>query len=270
MTSKSAISWWKEKITEEISDRGVIASALAIIMIVWYSFLLAKETQFIPWAIIQLHIIWEWLNQIQLSIMNIIIMYIFYLLIKQIYLHLKPEIEQPIMRMKNGRPEVWIEETLDASENNDKVSISSSLPSSTEKVTWNQSAAVMCVPPYGQVDIPNSDSSSQLIVHHYDGEQNVKIICNMGGLRPNSKYTIAIHQQYLGPSTRHPPYFSESIPREHFDTDSEGYGKKEFNIPYSEFNKRDIYTISVWVNVGPVGRTLLISNNFKVSTRVGD
>jgi len=67
---------------------------------------------------------------------------------------------------------------------------------SAQKVTWNLSAAVMPVPPYGSRDIPGSDTASKLIVNQPNGMTEVTITGAMNGLNPNTTYTVYLSKGY--------------------------------------------------------------------------
>lgn len=66
----------------------------------------------------------------------------------------------------------------------------------TEKVSWNLSADVMPVPPYGSRDIPGSDTASKLIVNQPNGAVEVTITGAMNGLNPNTTYTVYLSNEY--------------------------------------------------------------------------
>lgn len=140
----------------------------------------------------------------------------------------------------------------------------------TFSVEWHLSGAVMPVPPYGSRDIPNSDSASKLIVHQLEGEVNVKIICDMRGLRPKSRYRLAIINPTL--NSTWPGRFSDTIPSISFVTDSEGCDTSEFNLRSNDFSIPGVHTLSVWLNQLDPNFTILISDNFEVSVsvRAGD
>ena len=65
-----------------------------------------------------------------------------------------------------------------------------------EKVSWNLSANVMPVPPYGSVDIPGSDTASKLIINQPNGNTEVVITGAMNGLTPNTTYTVYLSKGY--------------------------------------------------------------------------
>jgi len=65
-----------------------------------------------------------------------------------------------------------------------------------EKVLWNLSAEVTKVPPYGSRDIPGSDDASKLIVNQPNGAVEVVITGDMGGLNPNTVYTVYLSKEY--------------------------------------------------------------------------
>jgi len=67
---------------------------------------------------------------------------------------------------------------------------------SAQKVTWNLSAAVMPVPPYGSHDIPGSDTASKLIVNQPNGMTEITITGAMNGLNPNTTYTVYLSKGY--------------------------------------------------------------------------
>jgi hypothetical protein len=60
----------------------------------------------------------------------------------------------------------------------------------SESVGWNLTGDVMSVPPYGTIDIPGSDSASRILVNRPNGKTNVTLTGLMGGLMPNTKYTV--------------------------------------------------------------------------------
>jgi hypothetical protein len=65
-----------------------------------------------------------------------------------------------------------------------------------QKVAWNLSAAVMPVPPYGTMDIPGSDSASNLIVNRPNGEVRAILNGSMKDLHPNTTYTVYLSKGY--------------------------------------------------------------------------
>ncbi len=69
-------------------------------------------------------------------------------------------------------------------------------PNGAEQVTWNLSAAVMPVPPYGSGDIPGSDTASKLIVNQPNGNTVVTVTGAMNGLNPNTMYTVYLSNEY--------------------------------------------------------------------------
>ncbi|HBG74622.1 MAG: hypothetical protein A2X25_11360 [Chloroflexi bacterium GWB2_49_20] len=69
-------------------------------------------------------------------------------------------------------------------------------PNGATFVDWNLSAAVMPVPPYGSMDIPGSDVASKLIVNQPNGNTQVTITGVMGGLNPNTTYTVYLSNGY--------------------------------------------------------------------------
>lgn len=62
--------------------------------------------------------------------------------------------------------------------------------------TWHLSNDVMPMPPYGYGDIPGSDTSSKLIVNQPNGNTEVTITGVMGGLAPNTTYTVYLSNPY--------------------------------------------------------------------------
>ena len=63
--------------------------------------------------------------------------------------------------------------------------------------SWNLSADVMPVPPYGSGDIPGSDTASNLIVNQPNGNTQVTITGPMKGLNPNTEYTVYLSNAYV-------------------------------------------------------------------------
>lgn len=61
---------------------------------------------------------------------------------------------------------------------------------------WHLSSAVMPVPPYGLQDIPGSDSASKLIVNEPQGAVLATLTGVMGGLAPNTQYTVYLSKPY--------------------------------------------------------------------------
>jgi len=134
-------------------------------------------------------------------------------------------------------------------------------------VKWNLSGAVMSGD-YGRIDIPDSDSASRLKVHQLEGEVKVKIVCDMRGLKPISRYKLDVCKEYVLNSPHWPGRFSDTISIISFTTDSEGCGKKEFNLRFNDFSNRPgVHTLSVFLNDSVDGRTILISDNFVVNVR---
>lgn len=64
------------------------------------------------------------------------------------------------------------------------------------KVPWHLSGAVMPVPPYGSLDIPGSDTASKLIVNQPNGNTQMILEGVMGGLIPETEYTVYISGGY--------------------------------------------------------------------------
>ncbi len=62
-------------------------------------------------------------------------------------------------------------------------------PAGAQKVGWNLSGDVMPLP-WGQHDIPGSDTASKLIVNQPNGNIEVAITGVMNGLSPNSTYQV--------------------------------------------------------------------------------
>jgi hypothetical protein len=65
-----------------------------------------------------------------------------------------------------------------------------------QEISWNLSADVMPVPPYGSMDIPGSDTASKLIVNQPNGNTVVTITGVMRGLDPNTEYTVYLSKGY--------------------------------------------------------------------------
>jgi len=84
------------------------------------------------------------------------------------------------------------------------VGVASLSESGAQTYTWFLSGKVMPVPPYGGVDIPGSDVASKLIVNLPSGAINATITGVMGGLQPDTTYTV-----YLSPSYK--PYTPMSV-----------------------------------------------------------
>ena len=137
------------------------------------------------------------------------------------------------------------------------------IPRHTFNVKWNLTGIVMPDPPYGLGDIPDSDSLSELIVHQLEREGEVKIICDMKGLRPNARYRLFIANAYT-PYSTWPGRFSDTIPPLSFWTNNEGSGTREFNLHTLDFPTSGVHSLSVWLNELDSNRTCLISNNFEV------
>ncbi len=71
-----------------------------------------------------------------------------------------------------------------------------STTSGAQKYAWHLSGAVMPVPPYGSMDIPGSDTASKLIVNQPAGKALGNITGVMGGLTPNTTYTVYLSNVY--------------------------------------------------------------------------
>jgi len=65
-----------------------------------------------------------------------------------------------------------------------------------QKYSWHLSGAVMPVPPYGLSDIPGSATASKLIVNQPNGNVKVTITGAMGGLTPDTTYTVYLSSGY--------------------------------------------------------------------------
>jgi hypothetical protein len=65
-----------------------------------------------------------------------------------------------------------------------------------QKVAWHLSGAVMPVPPYGSLDIPGSDTASKLIVNQPNGNTQMTLTGVMGGLTPDTTYTVYLSNGY--------------------------------------------------------------------------
>lgn len=131
-------------------------------------------------------------------------------------------------------------------------------------VLWHLSGDVMRVPPYGSMDIPSSDSASKLTVQQLQDEGNVKIRCDMKGLRPLTRYRLAISKWYSRGSDRYPGIFSNTLSPLSFVTAEDGCALKEINLQPKDFPNPGIHTLSMWLNNEEPMRTILISDNFEV------
>lgn len=130
---------------------------------------------------------------------------------------------------------------------------------------WHLSGAVMSGA-YGKIDIPGSDSASELIVHQLEGEVKVRIVCDMRGLKALSGYKLDVCKEYALNSPHWPGRFSDTISKKtKFTTDIDGCGKEEFNLRLEDFSNRPgVHILSVFLNIVD-GNTILISDNFEVS-----
>ena len=61
---------------------------------------------------------------------------------------------------------------------------------------WHLSGEVMPVPPYGSLDILGSDIASKLIVNRPNGNVTTNVTGVMGGLHPNTTYTVYLSNGY--------------------------------------------------------------------------
>jgi hypothetical protein len=77
------------------------------------------------------------------------------------------------------------------------VGVASESESGAQTYTWFLSGAVMPVPPYGSRDIVGSDTASKLIVNLPSGAINATITGVMGGLTPDTTYTVYLSKDYM-------------------------------------------------------------------------
>ncbi len=124
------------------------------------------------------------------------------------------------------------------------------------EVDWNLSAAVMPAPPYGTLDIPDSDTESELEVESSESGL-VTLEGEMEELTPNTSYTVYVSKAYV-PLTSWSGFYP-GVGAFIFVTDSDGEAEWEVQVnPVSGFPE-----MSVWINVSGIG-TLLISDNFTI------
>lgn len=150
-------------------------------------------------------------------------------------------------------------------ESNRNIRTRARTPPHTFIVKWNLSGDVMSGP-YGRIDIPDSDSESKLVVEQHEGEGNIKLICDMRGLRPKARYKLDVCKEYEINSPHFPGRFSDTIKPIPFTTDIEGCEKEEFILRFNDFSNRlGVHTLSVFLNDSVDGRTILISDNFNIN-----
>ena len=127
---------------------------------------------------------------------------------------------------------------------------------------FHLSGDVQPVPPYGSIDIPGS--SGKLIVNQPEGEVSVVLTAIFDGLLPTRTYRVYI-MNYAQPGasgwtyTHRGPWTLMAT----FTTDEFGHGDWHLNIRAGDL-ALGTYNLSVWINDGAHGLTLLISDNFEV------
>ncbi len=135
----------------------------------------------------------------------------------------------------------------------------------TQVVAWHLSGAIF-PPPYGAKDIPGSDTASTLTVNQAEGNTQITITADMGGLAPNTEYTVFISKSY-DPSTG---WISGLFPGQTtftVKTDSNGSVSWVKILRSENFPGAGAYPLSVHINgnfpdAGTL--TILCSDNFGV------
>ncbi|MBN1623244.1 MAG: hypothetical protein JXN10_03595 [Clostridia bacterium] len=129
------------------------------------------------------------------------------------------------------------------------------------------SGDVMPVPPYGSLDIEDSDTMSKLIVNKPNGTNAVTVTGVMKGLLPETEYMVYISNGY-DPYyvTEWSRYLNEVlIPEFTFMTDEEGHASWHANIPCEAVECIEgSFEFSVWINSVVPSGTLLISESITV------
>jgi len=131
-----------------------------------------------------------------------------------------------------------------------------------EEVVWNLSGDVM-PPPYGDHNIPGSDTASKLIVNQPNGNTEVTITGVMNGLNPDSEYIVYLSKPWEPGDTWWNGLFTDTVQPFNFTTDAYGAGSWHINLVDSDFPGPGTYALSVWINTWD-DWTLLISDNFQV------
>lgn len=85
MTLTDAGKWLKKRFSEEITDKGVLTSSLAILMIIFYIISINEKTGFIPNVLARLTTIWIVFDQTYLSLLDIGKWWIGYRILKRFY-----------------------------------------------------------------------------------------------------------------------------------------------------------------------------------------
>ncbi len=128
---------------------------------------------------------------------------------------------------------------------------------------------VLCVPPYGTIDIPGS--GGKVIYNQPNGKSAVQINSIVNGLKPNFNYKLII-RNYKMPGA--PPrgetgcsYGNWTMWRT-FTTDENGHGDFQIKIKKDEMPAGE-YNLSIWINDSVAGKTLLVSDNFTITIAGG-
>jgi len=128
---------------------------------------------------------------------------------------------------------------------------------------------VLCVPPYGTIDIPGS--GGKVIYNQPNGKMAVLINSIVNGLKPNFTYKLYL-RNYKKPGA--PPWGATGCSYGNwtymgsFITDDKGHGDFQIKILKDEMPAGE-YNFSVWINDVVAGRTLLVSDNFTVTIAGG-
>lgn len=129
------------------------------------------------------------------------------------------------------------------------------------KYRYYQTGDVLPVPPYGSIDIPGS--SGKLNVNQPKGDVELVLNTRFKGLKPNYLYRVYLMNLTCpgapGWSYSHRGCWTQVGS---FTTDLDGHGS--FHKKYRNGDlSPGTYNLSVWVNDGSAGRTILVSDNFK-------
>lgn len=132
--------------------------------------------------------------------------------------------------------------------------------------TLHETREVLCVPPYGSVDV--TGSSGRVIVTRPNGRVAAVITSAITGLKPNTTYTLFLMNFGLAGAAR---WEDRSCPFGPgwwtsfgtFVTDNAGHAALHINVRHTDMPAGS-YQLSVWINETSANLTALVSDSFEV------
>ena len=129
---------------------------------------------------------------------------------------------------------------------------------------FHESGDVLCVPPYGTIDVDGS--GGKVVVNQPNGEVSAVVTTIANGLLPNRTYTVYLMNYGVPGADRwedrgcsYGPWTAFGT----FTTDADGHGDFHINILGTGMSP-GTYQLSVWINDTAKGLTLLVSDSFEV------